>query len=76
MQPWTLTHSMFEISDKMETVEIVKPTNDAAGNFSGISHETVFYDSDAFVAPVRATCSFAAWRRRRIPSAGSPSWSA
>ena len=55
VQPWSLTHSMFEISDKMETVEIVKPTNDAAGNFTGISHETIFYDPDAFVAPVRAT---------------------
>ena len=55
VQPWSLTHSMFEISDKMETVEIVKPTNDAAGNFTGISHETIFYDPDVFVAPVRAT---------------------
>jgi hypothetical protein len=55
VQPWTLTHSMFEISDKMETIELVKPTTDAAGNFTGISHETIFYDADVFVAPVRAT---------------------
>lgn len=55
VQAWTLTHSMFEISDKMETVEIVKPTYDAGGSFTGLSHETIFYDPEAFVAPVRAT---------------------
>ena len=55
VQGWTLTHSMFEFSDKMETVETFKPTTDAAGKFTGISHETIFYDPDAFVAPVRAT---------------------
>jgi hypothetical protein len=55
VQAWTLTHSMFEISDKMETVEIVQPTYDAGGSFTGLSHETIFYDPDAFVAPVRAT---------------------
>jgi len=55
VQPWTLTHSLFEFSDKMETIEIVKPTLDDRGTFTGISHETIFYDPEAFVAPVRAT---------------------
>ena len=55
VQAWSLTHSMFEISEKMETVEIVKPTYDASGTFTGIAHETVFYDPEVFVAPVRAT---------------------
>jgi hypothetical protein len=58
VQGWTLTHSMFENSDKMETVEIWKPAVDAGGNFIGLDHEAVFYDPEAFVAPVRATYRF------------------
>jgi hypothetical protein len=64
IQGWTLTHSMFEFSDKMETVETFKPAYDAAGKFVGLDHEAVFYDPDAFVAPVRATYRFA---RRATP---------
>jgi hypothetical protein len=59
VQGWTLTHSMFEFSDKMETVETWKPALDADGKFVGLNHEAVFYDPDAFVAPVRATFRFA-----------------
>jgi hypothetical protein len=59
IQGWTLTHSMFETSDKLETVETWKPALDASGNFIGLDHETIFYDPDAFVAPVRATYRFA-----------------
>jgi len=59
VQGWTLTHSMFEFSDKMETVETFKPAYDASGKFIGLDHEAVFYDPDAFVAPVRATYRFA-----------------
>jgi hypothetical protein len=59
VQGWTLTHSMFEFSDKMEIVETWKPASDASGKFIGINHEAVFYDPDAFVAPVRATFRFA-----------------
>jgi len=55
VQGWTLTHSMFEHSDKMETVEIWKPAVDASGKFVGLDHEAIFYDPDAFVAPVRAS---------------------
>jgi hypothetical protein len=59
VQGWTLTHSMFEFSDKMETIETWKPALDADGKFIGLNHEAVFYDPDAFVAPVRATFRFA-----------------
>jgi hypothetical protein len=59
VQGWTLTHSMFEHSDRMETVEIFKPAYDAAGSFLGLDHEAVFYDPEAFVVPVRATFRFA-----------------
>jgi hypothetical protein len=64
IQPWTLTHAMFETSDKMETVETFKPAYDAQGKFIGLDHEAIFYDPDAFVAPVRATYRFA---RRATP---------
>lgn len=59
IQGWTLTHSMFEHSDKMETVETWKPALDANGNFVGLDHEAIFYDPDAFIVPVRATYRFA-----------------
>jgi hypothetical protein len=59
IQGWTLTHSMFETSDKLETVETFKPALDASGKFIGLDHETIFYDPDAFVAPVRASYRFA-----------------
>jgi hypothetical protein len=59
IQGWTLTHAMFETSDKLETVETFKPALDANGKFIGLDHETIFYDPDAFVAPVRASFRFA-----------------
>jgi hypothetical protein len=59
IQGWTLTHSMFETSNRLETIETWKPAKDANGNFIGLDHETIFYDPDAFVAPVRATYRFA-----------------
>jgi hypothetical protein len=58
IQGWTLTHSMFETSNKMETVETWKPATDANGRFIGLDHEAIFYDPDAFVVPVRATYRF------------------
>lgn len=64
IQGWTLTHSMFEFSNKMETVETFEPALDADGKFVGLDHEAIFYDPDAFVAPVRATYRFA---RRATP---------
>jgi hypothetical protein len=58
IQAWTLTHAMFDTSDKMETVETFRPAYDASGKFVGLDHETTFYDPDAFVAPVRAAFRF------------------
>ncbi len=59
IQGWTLTHAMFETSDKLETVETFKPVYDASGKFTGLDHETIFYDPDAFVAPLRASYRYA-----------------
>lgn len=64
IQGWTLTHAMFETSDKLETVETFKPAYDASGKFIGLDHEAIFYDPLAFVAPVRASYRFA---RRATP---------
>ena len=60
VQAWTLSHSMFEFSDKMETIETFKPALDASGKFVGLDHETVFYDPEAFVQPLRATYRYVA----------------
>jgi hypothetical protein len=53
IQGW-FTHSSWEYSSKLETVEIFTPRSDARGKLLGLEHETVFYDSEAFVQPVRA----------------------
>jgi hypothetical protein len=43
----------------MEIVEIFKPAYDASGKFIGLDHEAIFYDPEAFVAPLRASYRFA-----------------
>jgi hypothetical protein len=58
IQGWQLSHAMFETSDKLETVETFKPVYDAGGKFVGLDHEAIFYDPDAFVAPLKATYRF------------------
>jgi len=67
IQAWNLSHSMFENSGKMETVELWKPVLDDSGKHVGLDHETIFYDAEAFVQPLRAT-----YRYRRIGTLDSP----
>jgi len=55
VQGWTITHALFEYSSNMETIEIISPRQDANGAFAGLTIETIFYDPDAFVAPLRST---------------------
>jgi hypothetical protein len=57
VQGWTLSHSMFEFSDKLETIETYAPVYNN-GAFVGLEHEAVFYDPDAFVAPLHLTMRF------------------
>jgi hypothetical protein len=59
VQGWTLSHSMFEYSGKIESVEIWKPVYDPSGKFYGLDHESIFYDPEAFVQPLRATYRYA-----------------
>jgi hypothetical protein len=50
VQGWTLSHSMFEYSSKMETIEVFTPGADG----KTISVETTFYDPEAFTRPLHA----------------------
>jgi hypothetical protein len=66
VQGWN-QHTMFEFSNKMETVETFKPLYDADHKLIGIDHEAVWYDPDAYVQPLRVRDRFV----RRAP-AGDP----
>jgi len=57
VQGWTISHSMFEFSDKLETVETYKPVINN-GKFVGLEHEAIFYDPEAFVAPLHVNMRF------------------
>jgi hypothetical protein len=52
IQPWT-THSAFEHSANMQSIEVYTPLRDAAGKFSGLNHEAILYDPEALVDPIR-----------------------
>jgi hypothetical protein len=52
VQGW-FTHGSWEYSNRMQLVEIWTPRRFADGRFAGLEHETVFYDPEAFVQPVR-----------------------
>ena len=58
IKAWQLSHANFENSSQLETVETFKPALDAQGRFIGLDHEAIFYDPEAFVAPVRASYRF------------------
>jgi hypothetical protein len=57
VQPWTISHSMFENSDKLETIETYAPVYNN-GAFAGLQHEATFYDPEAFVAPLHLSMRF------------------
>jgi len=52
IQGWTANAS-FEFSDLMQTIEIYTPRYGEDGAMVGLRHETVFYDPEALVEPVR-----------------------
>lgn len=52
VQAWT-QHSSWEFSYELETIEIFTPVHDDDGKFIGLDWETVIYDSEALVEPVR-----------------------
>jgi hypothetical protein len=52
IQSW-FAHGAFEISNKMQTIEIYSPNHDANGKFIGLNHEAIFYDPEALAQPIR-----------------------
>jgi hypothetical protein len=52
IQGW-ISHGASEFSNKLQSIEIYTPRKDAAGKLIGIRHETVLYDPEAYVDPVR-----------------------
>jgi hypothetical protein len=62
VQGWTITHSLFEYSNSLETIEIFTPRKDNSGAVTGLNVETIFYDPEAFVAPLRSTM---VWNRQQ-----------
>jgi hypothetical protein len=52
IQGW-MSHSQFEFSNKMQTIEIYSPNRDSTGRFLGLKHESIFYDAEALATPVR-----------------------
>ncbi len=52
IQGWK-SHSLFEYSNHMQSIEIYTPIRDKAGKFVGLNHESIFYDSEALAEPVR-----------------------
>jgi len=52
IQAWT-THASFEHSSQMQTIEIYTPRRDYDGKLLGLEQETIFYDPEALVEPVR-----------------------
>ena len=57
IQGWK-AHAAFEFSNLMQTIEIYTPNRDASGNFLGLNHESIFYDPEALVEPVRIVRNF------------------
>ncbi|MBT5483757.1 MAG: hypothetical protein HOK55_03445, partial [Gammaproteobacteria bacterium] len=52
IQGW-FTHSSWEYSSQLQVIEIWSERQDAEGNFLGLEHESIFYDPQAFLEPVR-----------------------
>jgi len=52
VQGWT-THSAFEHSNSLQVIEIYTPRTLEDGTFEGFLAESIFYDPEALVEPVR-----------------------
>jgi len=65
VQGWTLSHSMFEYSSSMETIEVFTPSADGRT----ITVDTTFYDPEAFTRPLHTVTP---WQQRS--PLGDPDW--
>jgi hypothetical protein len=57
IQGW-MVHGAFEHSNSLQTIEIYTPNRGANGDFLGLNHETVLYDPEALLEPVRIIRNF------------------
>ncbi len=58
IQGWA-GHGVFEFSSKLQTIEIYTPVRDKAGKITALNHESIFYDPEAFVEPIRIVRNYA-----------------
>ena len=58
IQGWA-GHGVFEFSRKLQTIEIYTPVRDKKGKITALNHESVFYDPEAFVEPIRIVRNYA-----------------
>ena len=65
VQGWTLSHSMFEYSSDLETIETFTPSADG----KTITVDTTFYDPQAFLRPLHTVTP---WQLRSGPD--DPDW--
>ena len=70
IQGW-VTHSAFEHSNMMQAIEIYTPMRDPSGEFLGLNHEAILYDSEALVEPVRIIRRLVKQAAYDDPSAGT-----
>ncbi len=52
IQGWA-GHAVFEFSNQMQTIEIYTAVRNEDGEVTGINHEAILYDPEAFVEPIR-----------------------
>ena len=57
IQGWKV-HGLFEFSSRMQSIEIYTPNRDRAGRFIGLNHESILYDPEALVQPIRIVRNF------------------
>jgi hypothetical protein len=68
VQGW-ISHGGFEFSNKLQSIEIYTPIEDGAGTLTGLKHEVVLYDDEAFVEPLRIVHTL---NRQRALNEGDP----
>jgi len=52
VQGW-MSHGAFEFSNHFQTIEIYTPLTDNSGRHTGLKHEIIMYDDEAFADPLR-----------------------
>jgi len=59
--PWLAVHGVFDFPSKLQTIETYTPVSRHGGQCYGAEPESVFYDPEAFVEPIRIVLNTLAW---------------